>query len=73
MANGNYDYKISTEEFDSSRDEQSKFGATVGMMTENINNKLTFHQPRLGEVYGSTKEEAIAKMEERIASWIKKS
>ncbi len=73
MPNDNYHYKITTEEFDSPQDEFSKFVARVGLITENINHKFNFHQPRLGEVYGRTKEEAIEKMEDRITSWIKKS
>ncbi len=73
MPNGNYTYKITTEEFDSPQDELSKFAATVGLITEHANQKFSFHQPRLGEVYGKTKEEAIEKMEDRIAHWIKKS
>lgn len=72
MPNNNYHYKITTEEFDSPQDELSKFAARVGLITENLNNKFNFHQPRLGEVYGRTKEEAIEKMEDRIAHWIKK-
>lgn len=72
MPNGNYHYKITTEEFDSSQDKLSKFVARVGLITENVNFKFNFHQPRLGEVYGKTKEEAIEKMEERITNWIKK-
>lgn len=73
MSKSNYHYKITTEEFDSPRDELSKFTARVGLITELANSKFNFHQPRLGEVYGRTKEEAIEKMEERITNWIKKS
>lgn len=72
MLNNNYHYKITTEELDSYKDELSKFVARVGLITENVNFKLNFHQPRLGEVYGRTKEEAIEKMEDRVAHWIKK-
>ncbi len=73
MLSDNYHYKITTEEFDSPQDELSKFAARVGLITENVNHKFTFHQPRLGEVYGRTRKEAIEKMEDRIANWIKKS
>lgn len=72
MPNGNWNYKITTQELDLPRDD-SKFAARVGLMTENVNNKFIFHQPRLGEVYGRTKEEAIEKMEDRISNWLKKS
>lgn len=72
MSNGNYHYNITTEEFDSPRNELSKFVARVGLITEQAKSKLNFHQPRLGEVYGKTKEEAIEKMEDRITHWIKK-
>lgn len=71
MSNGNYHYQITTEEFDSPKDELSKFAARVGLITEQANSKFNFHQPRLGEVYGKTKEEAIEKMEDRISHWIK--
>jgi len=71
MPNNNYQYKITAEKFDSPKDELSKFAARVGLITENVNHKFAFHQPRLGEVYGRTKEEAIEKMEDRITSWIK--
>lgn len=73
MLNDNYQYKITIEEFDFPQDKLSKFAARVGLITENVNHKFNFHQPRLGEVYGRTKEEAIEKMEDRIANWIKKS
>ena len=73
MSNDNYHYKITTEEFDSPRDELSKFAARVGLITEQVNSKFNFHQPRLGEVYGRTKEEAIEKMEDSITNWIKNS
>lgn len=72
MSRSNYHYKITTEEFDSPRDELSRFIARVGLITENVDFKFSFHQPRLGEVYGATKEEAIEKMEDRIAHWMKK-
>jgi hypothetical protein len=71
MPNGNYNYKITTQELTSPRDDSSKFVARVGLMTENVNNKFIFHQPRLGEVYGKTEKEAIEKMEVRIDNWIK--
>ncbi len=73
MPNNNYHYKITTEEFDSPKDGLSKFAARVGLITENLHNKFTFHQPRLGETYGKTKEEAIEKMEVKIAHWLKKT
>lgn len=73
MPTTNYHYKITTEEFDSPQDELSKFVARVGLITELVNSKFTFHQPRLGQAYGRTKEEAIEKMEDRIAHWMKKS
>ncbi len=72
MPSSNYHYQITTAEFDSPQDELSKFTAKVGLITEHINSKFNFHQPRLGEVYGRTKEEAIEKMEDRINNWIKK-
>lgn len=73
MSNANFQYKITTEEFDSPQDELSKFAARVGLITELANSKFNFHQPRLGEVYGRTKEEAIEKMEDRITNWIKRA
>jgi len=72
MSNANFQYKITTEELDSPQDKLSKFTAKVGLITELANSKFNFHQPRLGEVYGRTKEEAIEKMEDRIINWIKK-
>lgn len=73
MPNANFQYKITTEEFDSPKDELSKFTARVGLITELVNSKFNFHQPRLGETYGRTKEEATEKMEDRITNWIKKA
>ena len=73
MLNTKYNYKITTEVINYPKDEQSKFVARVGLITEFVNSKFTFHQPRLGEVYGKTQEEAIEAMEERISHWIKKT
>ena len=73
MLNNKYNYKITTEEINSPKDKQSKFVARVGLITELANSKFTFHQPRLGEVYGETQEEATEAMEERISHWIKKT
>ena len=73
MINTKYHYKITTEEINSPKNEQSKFVARVGLITELVNSKFIFHQPRLGEIYGKTKEEAMKEMEERINHWIKKT
>ena len=73
MLNNKYNYKITTEEINSPKDKQSKFVARVGLITELANSKFTFYQPRLGEVYGETQEEATEAMEERISHWIKKT